>query len=319
MPWLKQGDAAANHPIVLSALELDDADDRILNELFGFVARCATQSAAYEQDYIVTVGTARHMAGSLTRYNELAAAAKRCGYWTETTITDEDGQERAAWKLVEEEDLFHMILKEERAWTNQRKKDARDPSLTVPVRWRDGDACRRCGKTVSWTDRKSGRAGTYDHIEPGQAAEIGTLIVCCKECNSKRQADPSTDWPLLAAPKEPLYGAETTDFLQKHGIDPKNRNKTPARANGTAAKAAVRAATVEPEATEARPASENMPEKIPAPVDLPDPGRSELSRIKPRRDGTGRVRSGQDGKGSHPDPKPQPTNLRRSRPRRRGK
>jgi hypothetical protein len=310
MPWLKQGDAAANHPIVLSALELDEADDRILNELFGFVARCATQSAAYEQDYIVTVGTARHMAGSLTRYQQLAAAAKRCGYWTETTITDEDGQERPAWKLVEEEDLFHMILKEERAWTNQRKKDARDPSLTVPVRWRDGDACRRCGKTVSWTDRKSGRAGTYDHTEPGQAAHVGSLVVCCKECNSKRQDDPSGNWPLLAAPKTPLYGPETVEFLGKHGVEVQpSYTKTPARAPGTAP---------------AAPNSAVEPPAEPAGVqgDLPDPGRSEVSRIKPRRDGTGRVGSGQDGKGSNADPPPSPPppkNIRRTNRQRRRK
>jgi hypothetical protein len=69
VPWLKQGDAAANHPIVLAAVEMEDADDRILNECFGFVGRCATQAAAYEQDYIITVGTAKHMAGSIARYN----------------------------------------------------------------------------------------------------------------------------------------------------------------------------------------------------------------------------------------------------------
>ncbi|MFJ3957714.1 hypothetical protein [Arthrobacter sp. NPDC090010] len=218
MPWLKQSDAAANHPIVLTAHELPDADDRILNELFGYVARCATQSAAFEQDYIVTLGTARHMAGSHSRFVALSSAAQRCGYWIETTIDGEGGERRQVFKLVEDNDLFHMILKAEREWTNQRKRDARDPKKTVPVRLRDGDACRYCGKTVSWTDRTSGRAGSYDHAVPGDEATIATYVVCCKECNGRRQNDPDRTWSTLQAPGEPLYGPETVKFLAKHGV-----------------------------------------------------------------------------------------------------
>ena len=48
--------------------------------------------------------------------------------------------------------------------------DLIDPqvSIIVPVRWRDGDACRYCGKVVNWADRKGGKGGTYDHRMPGQ-------------------------------------------------------------------------------------------------------------------------------------------------------
>jgi hypothetical protein len=43
MPRLKVGDKAATHPIVMRA---DGAGFRQLNELFGFVVRCALQSAS---------------------------------------------------------------------------------------------------------------------------------------------------------------------------------------------------------------------------------------------------------------------------------
>ena len=219
MPWLKQSDAAANHPIVLAAHELDDADDRTLNELFGYVARCATQSAAFEQDYIVTFGTAFQMAGSHSRFQVLSAAAERCGYWNEIEITGEDGERRRAFKLAEEKDLFHMILKEERAWLNKRKEDSRNPALFIPVRKRDGDACRYCGKPVTWGDNRSGRGATYDHVVPGDMeATVDTYVVCCRECNGKRQDDPDRTWKTLPAPSEPLYGPATVKLLASHGI-----------------------------------------------------------------------------------------------------
>ncbi|WP_144628929.1 HNH endonuclease [Arthrobacter woluwensis] len=219
MPWLKQSDAAASHPIVLAAYELPDADDRILNELFGYVARCATQCAAYEQDYIVTFGTARDTAGSHARFVALAAAAERCGYWVEIEITGPDGERRRAFKLAEEKDLFHMILKDERAWLLKRKEDSRNPDLYVPVRKRDGDACRYCGKTVTWGDNKSGRGGTYDHVVPGDMeVTVETYVVCCRECNGKRQDDPDRTWKTLPAPSEPLYGPATVKLLANHDI-----------------------------------------------------------------------------------------------------
>ena len=195
---------------------MEDADDRILNECFGFVGRCATQAAAYEQDYIITVGTARQMAGSLARYNALIAAAKFCGYLTEVQV-EIDGEQRKAFKLVEDNDLFHMILKAEREWNNQRKRDTRDPKLTVKVRIRDGDACRYCGKSVSWGDNKSGRGATYDHTNPGQGGTVDTMVVCCRECNGRRGDDPDSVWKTLPVPAEPLYGPATVAFIEKHG------------------------------------------------------------------------------------------------------
>ncbi|MGO4143700.1 HNH endonuclease [Paenarthrobacter sp. YAF11_1] len=344
MPWLKEGDKAANHPIVLSVLEMEDADDRILNECFGFVNRCATQSASHEQDYIITVGTAMTMAGSISRYQALIKAAKYCGYLTDTVIIV-DGEERKAFKLVEDNDLFHMILKDERAWANQRKKDSRNVKLTTAVRLRDGDACRYCGKTVSWNDRVSGRAASYDHTNPGQAATVETYVVCCRECNGKRGDDPDSTWSTLPAPTQPLYGPETVEFLANHDITVKptyTRNtQTPALADGKQLEEGTPAVELpkgevpaEDEATaitgpssdsdtaadDASPAATDAPA-----ADLPDRSRSGTGQRSPGpshvgtgRVGTGQVGTGRGGSTEHTTPPKRSRNKRR-RPRDRGR
>lgn len=337
VPWLKEGDAAANHPIVLAAMEMEDADDRILNECFGWVNRCATQSAAYEKDYIITVGTAKLMAGSITRYQALVKAAKFCGYITDTEITV-DGEQRKAFKLVEDNDLFHMILKDERAWTNQRKQDSRNPELTVPVRLRDGDACRYCGKTVNWNDRVSGRAASYDHTHPGQAATIETYVVCCKECNGKRGDDPDSTWKTLPAPAEPLFGPQTVKFLASHeiAVAPSYVRPEPKPSKTSSAPAAEDTPPVEqpsqavpgtdevtvptgPSSDSAAPSAPDETEATvtPAsdPAGLSSPGLGQRSP-GPSHVGTGRVGTGQVGKGSQlqpPSTEPLATKPRRRR------
>ncbi|MFK4072066.1 HNH endonuclease, partial [Streptomyces sp. NPDC029674] len=248
MPWLKVSDASATHPIALAAMEADDADDRIVNELFGFVARCAVMAAQHERDYVVTVGTARVMAGS-SRFEALVAAAVRAGYFVETTAEDAEGVPRRAFRLVEEKDLFHMLLKKERAWETQRRNDVANPELTVPVRLRDGDGCRWCGKTVAWRDRKSGRGATYDHVRPGQgAASPEDLVVACRSCNSARKDEENTsfDRALMPPPEHPLYGADTLAFLAEHDVVP--------------------APTAPEEAGSTTPAAEQAPQRESAPA-----------------------------------------------------
>lgn len=266
MSWLKQSDVSANHPITLRALEMEDADDRILNEVYGWVNRCATQSAAHDQDYIVTKGTAVAMAGSFSRFEALAAAAIFCGYFSEVMITVE-GEKRKAFKLVEEEDLFHMILKADKDWTQQRQADNRDLAKTGPVRLRDGDACRYCGRVVGWgADRKSVRWGSIDHVVPGEPGTVATMVVCCGQCNSKRKNDPNSIWKTLPIPSEPHIGPATAAWLtEKCGIPTKptytripTESVSPAPVNGPqvseeppAVEQPIVAAPVEDEATEA--------------------------------------------------------------------
>lgn len=221
MPWLRVGDTSATHPIVLRALELDDADDRILNELFGFVGRCAVLSASHKTDYIIEMGVARQVAG-LSRWQALTDAAVFCGYFFK--VIGEDG--RPAFKLVNDDELFHMRLKEEIEWERTQRNDTRNKDLTVPVRHRDGDACRWCGRVVRWGDQRSGLGGTYDHLKPGLAAETpDDLVVACRKCNQSRGSN-RDEWKgrqLLPVPQDPYYGKKSKAFLAENGIEVTNQ------------------------------------------------------------------------------------------------
>lgn len=221
MPWLRVGDTSATHPIVLRALELDDADDRILNELFGFTSRCAVLAAAHKTDYIVEMGVARQVAG-LSRWEALTDAAVFCGYFSR--VKGEDG--RPAFKIVSDDELFHMRLKEEIEWERTQRNDTRNKDLTVPVRTRDGDACRWCGRVVRWGDQKSGLGGTYDHVRAGLAAETpDDLVVACRKCNQSRGSDREA-WAgrqLLPAPKDPFYSKKSINFLAENGVKVTNQ------------------------------------------------------------------------------------------------
>ncbi|MDI3331426.1 MAG: hypothetical protein QJR09_11965 [Micrococcus sp.] len=329
MAWLKTSDTSANHPIALAALEFEDADDRLLNELWGFAARCAVMSAQHEQDYVVTIGTARAVAGSIARYQVLSAAAVRAGYFTHVEVEAEDGSARPAFKLVEDEDLFHMILKDERAWTNQRKRDTGNASLTVPIRLRDGDACRWCGQVVVWSgDRKSARAGTYDHLTPGEGARTpADMVVACKGCNSARADEENTwDKQLMSPPENPYYSKASVTWLAKYGKSVKaterRRQYTPAPAAATGKHASVETQAVETPTVEnpsrerpqgAAPAAgapvagapARAPEEAPssavetcASEDLPAPADQrypESGFVGSGRDGLGRAGTGQAG------------------------
>lgn len=223
MSWLKQSDVSANHPLVLRVLEMDEADDRLLNEMYGWVNRCATQSAAFDRDYIVEVGTAKQMAG-LSRYKELLKAALSCGIFEEKEI-DENGSMRRVLKLVEEEDLFHMILKSDKEREKNRRADTYDLAKKGAIIKRDGAECRWCGRMVTFgNDRKSIKAGTIDHLDPkdldnSEPTPIERLVVACTSCNSSRKDGGFWDKELRPAPRSPYFTADAAAWLRdKAGI-----------------------------------------------------------------------------------------------------
>ena len=199
---------------MLRSLEHPKADPRSLNELFGFVARCAAESSAHRMDYQVLRSQAIQLAGGMSEAPRLIELAEFCGLFQATEV-DHEGMKVTAYVIHQDLELFHLKLSAEQDWENQRKRDTRDPDQYGPARQRDGDACRYCGKTVSWRDRSSNRAATYDHSVPGQQ---GNLVVCCKGCNSKRRNDPDSVWKLLEEPAKPLYGPETKKILADLGI-----------------------------------------------------------------------------------------------------
>lgn len=230
--WTRTGDNAAHNPRVLKPLEFEECDDRLVNELYGFTHRCATLSGAHTTDYIVSRGTAISTGGSIARANELIELAIRAGYWTQIEV---DGA--IAYKLVDDDpDFLHLRTKEEIEWEKQQRRDNNNPAITVPVRLRDGDACRWCGKVVDWDVKTGARGGTYDHLIPGRGATVETSVVSCRSCNSSRGKAESLEWQdrePLPVPVEPYFSAATIDRLKKNRWAKEHGYEIPARTRKT--------------------------------------------------------------------------------------
>ena len=219
MPWLKVSDTAAQHRIVWRALEIPGASMQSMWSLFGQVLALAVEAAAFKTNYVVERGSILKFTGTPEAAEKFISDATFCGYLTDQ-VPLEDG--RIAYKLVEDEDLFHMRLKEEIEWENRRRNDTRKTSLIVPIRARDGDACRWCGHVVWWGDRKGGRGATYDHLNPGVPAETPEdMVVACRSCNSSRKDNAGWAVDLLPAPKTPYYSAKSAAWLTENGVPTK--------------------------------------------------------------------------------------------------
>ena len=273
MPWLRNGDTGANHPVVLAVLEDPRCDDRLMNEAFGFVQRCALQSTAHLTDYVISHGTAVQMAGA-SRAAELIDVAITAGYWT--AETDADG--RQCYRLLDDDSFIHMRTREEIEWEQQRKLDNSNPDLTVPVRLRDGDACRYCGLVVNFHgDRKSQKAGTYDHlIRKPQSPD--DMVVACQKCNGTLQDAPRShrEQQLMPAPEKPYFKPATlakladNEYVQTHNItlpapsepDVRAGRVPPGRDRGTPATKAAQTPPAEPARSEGL--SDSQSERDPA-------------------------------------------------------
>lgn len=331
MSWLKGSDKAATFPKALNVPHFSKGEISV-NEMFGFIHRCAYESAAHRTDYVIEYGVAMMMGGP--NYERLLEVAEQAGLMEQV---ETDGA--PSWKIIEDPDFIHLITKAEQEWMNQQKRDSRDTKLTSAVRLRDGDSCRYCMKIVYFgADRKSARAGSYtragtfDHSISGEAATIDTLVVACGECNSKKK-DNDDALELQPAPREPFYSASTAAWLAKHGHHVTPSAKHPAlkttKANGQqSAQRPVEHHTEAPgsiQATEAVPGLESSADSTPGKpptTDQPDPAGHlpDGSGSVGSGHGTGHG-SGSEGKGSQPPSKPsQPSkNTRRRRPRSRGR
>ena len=219
MPWLKVSDTAAQHRIVWRALEIPGASMQTMWSLFGQVLALAVEAAAFKTDYVVERGSILKFTGTPDAAQKFIADATFCGYLTGEVPLD-DG--RIAYRLVEDEDLFHMRLREEIDWENRRRNDTRNGALIVPIRARDGDACRWCGNVVYWGNQKGGRGATYDHLNPGVPAETPEdMVVACRSCNSSRKDNAGWAVDLLPAPKTPYFSAKSAAWLTENGVPTK--------------------------------------------------------------------------------------------------
>ncbi|MFL6138822.1 MAG: hypothetical protein ACJ74O_13615 [Frankiaceae bacterium] len=336
MSWLKAGDNADTHPIVLAVLGAT-GDWLLMNAVFGFVMRCAIHAAGHTTDYFISDGVAHAEGGPVTKL--LCATARRAGYWERATVGGRKG-----WKLVDDPEFIHIRLRSEIDWERQQKADVRNVALIVPVRLRDGDACRYCRAVVNWRDKRGPRRGTYDHRRPGEAARgPDDLVVACGSCNFGRRDHDDADeqYPLLPPPQPPYYSAYTAAFLRGHGHQVTASDDRPDGQSGGDPRDPAPSGTPRAQRNERDPAAGGSTRAEPpgdqeaaapslAPV-LPlaprDPAPSRSTRpdlpdpADPLPTGSGSVGSGRDrdgpgsGHGSGSGGRPPPPATRRSRRR----
>lgn len=317
MPWTRVGDDAATYPPLMATAAVRGADERTVNEVAGFVFRCAFQSAGHKTDYVIDAGTVQMIGGA--RWRDLIRIAERVRLLERTTV---DGLR--AWRLVEDDDWIHIRTRAELEWDNRQRNDTRDPRLMVPVRLRDGDQCRWCRIVVVWSGPRTNRSATIDHLAPGEAGTVDTLVVACFECNQARGRDTTGEWAeehqLHPAPTRPLYGAATVRYLREQGgIDVeqnigRKRSERPSDPDPARAPQPNGASPVRPGGADPAPERPRTPAESPPTVS--DSGSDEFELAGSGRDGTTLVGSGGDGEGRGGTAAPSP---RRRRGRRGGR
>lgn len=203
MPWLRLGDTAAHDPRTIAPLELEDADERTVDEVFGFGVRLACEVTSKETDRMATRAMVRSLAGSPARAQHLMGILVASGVYEAT---------ETGWRLINDPNYLHVQSQGEVDRNRIRGRDSRNDALTVNARLRDGDHCRYCKKEVNWRDRKSLRGATWEHTNIAeQPTRLHEFVVCCFECNR----EPATRGLLLPPPATPRYGTDTKQFVKE--------------------------------------------------------------------------------------------------------
>lgn len=215
LSWVKASDKAGSFPHIMQVIGLPDVDDRTRLELMGFVFLMFLESAKFDMDYHLPLGTAYRCADSLEQAKRLLGYCRTLGICRDVT----EGKVPAI-ALIEDPDFLNLQSREDKERRNRQRNDTRDPRLEVPVRQRDGDNCRWCNVRVHWKGPKTPRDGTLDHLRPGHPGTVETLVVSCRSCNSARKDNPQWDetYELYPEPKMPRYGSATARFLSEHNI-----------------------------------------------------------------------------------------------------
>ncbi|CRH63038.1 Uncharacterised protein [Chlamydia trachomatis] len=215
MSWVRQGDEADMFPMLMDLAQCEGFDHRTMNEVHGFISRASSYSARYKTDYILELGYVHSLLGSET--DRIVRMCIEVGLLSRIEV---DGRQKL--KIVEDPTYIHILSKADSQWRQQQARDCVDPNLKGPVLLRDGDNCRWCGKEVIWPGKASNRKATLDHLKPGEAGTVDTLVVACLTCNTSRQNDDTGSWDsyhkLLPVPPRPHYGRWSQKYLEDHGL-----------------------------------------------------------------------------------------------------
>lgn len=120
------------------------------------------------------------------------ASLKKLEALTTASINDEEALEHYWPEIVEEiAGLKNQLVTPEEKQRDQALAEIyRNRMLINAIRDRDGDACRFCGKTVSWKTRNSGYAGTYISLRMDKPANNPEeTFVGCRYCAEQRKRD----------------------------------------------------------------------------------------------------------------------------------
>uniref|UniRef100_UPI003C6C9B6B HNH endonuclease n=1 Tax=Corynebacterium pyruviciproducens TaxID=598660 RepID=UPI003C6C9B6B len=212
MAWLRVGDNIATHPLMSRLTEACKYDHALKNEVFGLFIALASVSACHLTDYVVEPGLVGQFAPGRERV--LMDVLRSAGL-VENVRTVEADRVRWLYKLTNDPDFVHMRSKKEVEIDRSRKRDSRNPQLQIPVRVRDGDQCRFCGKTVNFADHRSARGGTIDSLNHHQDSTVDDLVVACRACNAGREQNPD-GYELRPAPADPWYSPATVRWINTH-------------------------------------------------------------------------------------------------------
>ncbi|CAB0674200.1 HNH endonuclease [Corynebacterium diphtheriae] len=208
MAWSRVGDNIATHPLMSRLLTSCEFNHALKNEAFGALVQLTTVSAAHLTDYIVEYGLMAQVAPG--REKQLIDVLVDAGMLFRD---EEDG--RKVLRIVDDNELLHNRSRDEVEIDRRRSADKRNPELIPAVRYRDGDQCRWCGRTVDWRDRKGGRAATIDSLNEHRNSTVDTLVVACKTCNSKRGAGEELRLMPIPTREKVYYTDHTIDWINR--------------------------------------------------------------------------------------------------------
>lgn len=219
MTWLRLDDLFPRHRKVR---RLSDAAFRVHVEAKCWASHHLTDGhiPADELDDVTTVRRpARYVAELVTR-----------GLWHEA------GHECASehCRPIPDGWLVHDFLdynptavqvKAERASARRRQELYRDRDLVDAVKRRDRNLCRYCGQLVAWKDRRGGRGGTLDYVDPTGPNALSNLVVACRSCNSRKagRTPQAAGMPLLPVPG---FSSRSSSELDPSRIDTSNATGT---------------------------------------------------------------------------------------------
>lgn len=135
------------------------------------------------------------------KWKRLASELVDRNLWTPAKEGREDGWRFVNWDEYQPSREETDVPLERLRW---RRKQAlkKNRDLCEQIVARDRGLCRYCAERVNFNDRKSGKGGTYDHVDPDGDNSLDNVVVACRKCNGrKRDRTPhEAGMPLLPVP-----------------------------------------------------------------------------------------------------------------------